>query len=226
MIRATFTATVREAHAGTTSTARTQGFELAMPGGTYGDTGVGGLTLTGGIGHLTGLYGMTLDNLVEAELVTASGSVVRAGHANEPELFWALRGGGGNFGVVTEFVFDVHPARGRDGWSARPSPRGRPSRAASVRRHDAAGARRTDLHAAADAHRAGRRLGPGACYVGCLCRSTRPAQKTAIRPLLESGRADSCAPSVRWSTSSRDARFNVTAFTVWQDESLDDYELQ
>jgi FAD/FMN-containing dehydrogenase len=89
--------------------ARTQGFELAMPGGTYGDTGVGGLTLTGGIGHLTGLYGMTLDNVVEVELVTASGSVVRAGHANEPELFWALRGGGGNFGVVTEFVFEVHP---------------------------------------------------------------------------------------------------------------------
>jgi len=91
--------------------ARTQGFELAMPGGTYGDTGVGGLTLTGGIGHLTGLYGMTLDNLVAAELVTASGEVVRTSQANEPEVFWAIRGGGGNFGVVTEFVFDLHPVQ-------------------------------------------------------------------------------------------------------------------
>ena len=88
---------------------RTQGFELAMPGGTYGDTGVGGLTLTGGIGHLTGRHGMTLDNLVTAELVTASGAVIRTGHADEPELFWAIRGGGGNFGVVTEFIFDLHP---------------------------------------------------------------------------------------------------------------------
>jgi FAD/FMN-containing dehydrogenase len=88
--------------------APTQAAGLALPGGTYGDTGVAGLTLNGGIGHLVGAYGLTLDNLVSARLVTAAGEVIRASADLEPELFWALRGGGGNFGVVTEFEFALH----------------------------------------------------------------------------------------------------------------------
>jgi FAD/FMN-containing dehydrogenase len=81
---------------------------LATPGGTFGDTGVAGLTLGGGIGHLVGLHGLTLDNLLGAVVVTAAGDVVYASDGDEADLFWALRGGGGNFGVAVDFTFRLH----------------------------------------------------------------------------------------------------------------------
>lgn len=82
---------------------------LATTGGTFVDTGIGGLTLTGGIGYLMGTAGFTCDNLVRAVVVTADARVVVAGEGGDAELLWALRGGGGNFGVVTEFEFALHP---------------------------------------------------------------------------------------------------------------------
>jgi FAD/FMN-containing dehydrogenase len=80
---------------------------LAVVGGTFGDTGVAGLTLGGGIGWLSGLHGFTCDNMIRAEVVTAAGERVVAGPDGDPELLWALRGGGGNFGVVTAFEFQA-----------------------------------------------------------------------------------------------------------------------
>ena len=86
----------------------TQRHGLAVPGGTFGDTGVGGLTLGGGIGWLIGTAGLTCDNLVRAEVVTPAGDVVVAGEDGDTDLLWALRGGGGNFGVVTSFELALH----------------------------------------------------------------------------------------------------------------------
>ncbi|KPK00186.1 MAG: FAD-linked oxidase, partial [Gemmatimonas sp. SG8_28] len=87
----------------------TQAHGLAVPTGINSTTGIAGLTLGGGFGWLSRAHGMTVDNLVSADVVTAAGELVRASAEENPDLFWAIRGGGGNFGIVTAFEFTLHP---------------------------------------------------------------------------------------------------------------------
>ena len=99
----------KAASPGICSTGRTQLHGLATTGGVISTTGIGGLTLGGGIGWLMGEHALALDNLLAIELVLADGRVVTASADDNPDLFWALRGGGGNFGVAASLEYRLHP---------------------------------------------------------------------------------------------------------------------
>ena len=115
-----------------------QEYGLVVPAGVISHTGAGGLTLGGGVGRLMRRYGLTVDSLLSADLVTADGELVHASADENPDLFWALRGGGGNFGVVTQFEFALHEISTLVVLADLPRPRRRRTRCCAGQRREMA----------------------------------------------------------------------------------------
>lgn len=161
---------------------QTQAFGLASTGGIASTTGIGGLTLGGGIGYLNRKYGLACDNLLSADVITADGRLLTASKTENEDLFWALRGGGGNFGIVTSFEYQVHSVgpvlAGMIVW-----PMGQ---ANAVLRHYRDMSRNVPDELRLDVAIATTPGGPGVAIIVCWCGEMEQGQQ-AIRPLVEFG---------------------------------------